>query len=128
MSWGFRCRLPEVERRSRGVLVLPAEAGQGEVRRLCAEARVRLSVSGCRVLVCDAAALSGRSFASVELLARLELAARRAGGRIRVRGPSPGLRALLDLAALGVEVEGQIEEGEPTGRVEEGVDPGDTAG
>ena len=37
---------------------------------------------------------------SVEVLARLSLVVRRAGGHLRVRGTSPGLTALLGLVGL----------------------------
>jgi hypothetical protein len=62
--------------------------------------------------------------ADVEALARMQLAARRAGCSIELRGVSPDLSALLDLAGLPVEVCGKAEEREDA-RVEEGVQPDD---
>lgn len=79
------------------------------------------------VVVCDVAGIGPPGLAAVELLARLQLAARRAGGRIRLRGPDPALRALLDLVGLPVEVEGEAEEGEPALGVEVEVEPGEAA-
>lgn len=79
------------------------------------------------VVVCDVAGLGPPGLAAVELLARLQLAARRAGGRIRLRAPDPALRALLDLVGLPVEVEGETEEGEPALGVEVEVEPGEAA-
>ena len=73
------------------------------------------------------AGLGPPGLAAVDLLARLQLTARRAGGRIRLRDPDPALLALLDLVGLCFEVEGQTEEREPALGVEEAVEPGDPA-
>ncbi len=83
--------------------------------------------AGARVVVCDVAGIGPPGLAAVDLLARLQLAARRAGGRIRLRAPDPALRALLDLVGLPVEVEGEAEEGEPALGVEVEVEPGEAA-
>jgi hypothetical protein len=66
--------------------------------------------------------------AAVGALARLQLAARRAGGQIRLAEVAPALGELLDLAGLRREVGGQAEGGEQVPGVEEGVDTGDAAG
>ncbi|MER6410698.1 STAS domain-containing protein [Streptomyces humidus] len=79
------------------------------------------------VVVCDVAGIGPPGLAVVDLLARLQLAARRAGGRIRLRAPDPALRALLHLVGLPVEVEGEAEEGEPALGVEVEVEPGEAA-
>jgi hypothetical protein len=66
--------------------------------------------------------------AAVEEVARLALLARRLGATVGISEVSPPLGELLDLAGLGVEVEGQPERGEePLGVeiVEEEVHPGD---
>jgi hypothetical protein len=47
--------------------------------------------------------------ACVDALARLALAARRAGGELRVIGPPPPLNALLDLCGLSESAGGSIE-------------------
>lgn len=52
-------------------------------------------------------------------LARLRLAAHRAGRTVQLRGASPGLRALLELAGLDGEFEWDSEEREEAGGVEE---------
>ncbi|MFD4524577.1 STAS domain-containing protein [Streptomyces sp. NPDC058470] len=109
------------------VLVLPGPVAKDEVPRLCDDVRARLETSGSGVVVCDVAGLGPPGLAAVDLLARLELAARRAGGRIRLLNPSPALRALLDLVGLRFEPEGQAEEREPAGGVQEAVEPGDPA-
>ncbi|MEU3145622.1 MULTISPECIES: STAS domain-containing protein [unclassified Streptomyces] len=79
------------------------------------------------VVVCDVGGLGPPGLAAVNLLARLQLLARRTGGRIRLRDPDPSLCSLLDLVGLGFEVEGQPEEREPAPGVEEAVEPGDPA-
>ncbi|WP_408057757.1 STAS domain-containing protein [Streptomyces violaceus] len=109
------------------VLVLLGPVTRDEVRGLSDDVRALLHTSGARVLVCDVGGLGPPGLATVDLLARLQLAARRAGGRMRLRDPDPALRALLDLVGLRFEVEGQVEEREPALGVEEAVEPGDPA-
>ncbi|MEW2621737.1 STAS domain-containing protein [Streptomyces sp. NPDC048106] len=110
------------------VLVLPGPVGRDGIPVLCDAVRSALERTGARVVVCDAGALGPLGLAQVDLLARLELAARRAGGRIRLRAPAPALLALLALAGLRFQTEGQPEEGEPALGVEEAVETGDAAG
>ncbi|MFF8405941.1 STAS domain-containing protein [Streptomyces sp. NPDC015684] len=89
--------------------------------------RALMELGGTGVVVCDVGGLGPPGLGIVDLLARLELAARRAGGRIRLRDPDPALPALLDLVGLRFQVEGQAEEGEPALGVEEAVETGDPA-
>ncbi|MEU6284851.1 STAS domain-containing protein [Streptomyces sp. NPDC047028] len=119
--------LPDVDARTPPVLVLPGPdpLAADEVAGWCAA--VRELVGGGGVVVCDVGAVRAPALGVVEVLARLELAARRGGGRIRLRAPAPGLLALLDLVGLRLEVEGQVEEGKPALGVEETVETGDTA-
>ncbi|MET8412165.1 STAS domain-containing protein [Streptomyces sp. NPDC005195] len=119
--------LPPVDAMTPAVLVLPAPVTRDEVPRLCDDVRARLAATGGGVVVCDVAGLGPPGLATVEALARMELAARRAGGRIRLRDPAPPLRALLDLVGLRFELEGESEEREPALGVEEAVEPGDPA-
>jgi len=60
---------------------------------------------------------------SVDALARLQLAARRRGQQILLRDVSNEMRALIAFCglreALGIEMQGQAEEGEERVRVEE---------
>ncbi|WDV54073.1 STAS domain-containing protein [Streptomyces coeruleorubidus] len=109
------------------VLVLPGPVARDEVSGLSDDVRALLHAGRARVVVCDVGGLGPPGLAAVDLLARLQLAARRAGGRIRLRDPDPALRALLDLVGLRFEVEGQVEEREPALGVEEAVEPGDPA-
>ncbi|MFD3576070.1 STAS domain-containing protein [Streptomyces sp. NPDC058644] len=96
-------------------------------QRLCEEARATLQATDADVLVCDVASLGPPVLAAVDALARLQLTARRAGGRIRLRNPAPHLRELLDLVGLPMEIEmgRQAEQREPPGRVQEAVEARD---
>jgi hypothetical protein len=73
-------------------------------------------------LVCDGAP----DLTAVDALARLQLACRRGGDRLRLDQVSQRLEQLLELSGLGREFERQAEGGEQPGRLQEGVDPGDT--
>jgi len=64
--------------------------------------------------------------ATVDALARLQLAARRLGGSLRLRDVGDELGELLDLVGLRREVGGQSEGREEVLGVEEGVEPGDS--
>lgn len=123
--------LPSVDAMTPAVLVLPGPVTRDEVPRLCEAVRARLEHTGTRgvrgthVVVCDVTGLGPPGLTTVDALARMQLTARRAGGRIRLRGPDPALTALLALVGLRFEVEGQPEQREPPLRVEEAVEPGD---
>ncbi|MFE7762739.1 STAS domain-containing protein [Streptomyces sp. NPDC057438] len=127
MSSGALPGLPIVDATTPAVLVLPGPLTRDEVPRLCAEVRARLEKTGGGTVVCDVAGIGPPGLAAVDALARMQLAARRAGGRIRLRDPAPALRALLRLVGLAFEVEGEAEEGEPAGGVQEAVESGDPA-
>jgi ABC-type transporter Mla MlaB component len=109
------------------VLELAGPVTRDEVAGLCDDVRALLEGAGAVVVVCDIGGLGPPGLGTVDLLARLALAARRAGGRIRLRDPDPALPALLDLVGLRFEVEGQIEQREPALGVEEEVEPGEPA-
>jgi anti-anti-sigma regulatory factor len=119
--------LPQVDAVIPAVLVLPDAVSPQELSRLCDEVRALLETTGSPVVVCDVGGLGPPGLAVVELLARLELTARRAGGRIRLRDPGQALQALLHLTGLGFETEGQPEQREPPPGVEEAVETGDPA-
>ena len=119
--------LPLVDAMTPAVLVLPGPLTRDEVSGLCEDVRALLEATGAGVVVVDVAAIGPPGLGAVDLLARLELAARRAGGRIRLRDPARSLHALLDLVGLRFEVEGQAEQREPARGVEEEVEPGETA-
>ncbi|MFF7642404.1 STAS domain-containing protein [Streptomyces canus] len=119
--------LPIVDAMTPAVLVLAGPVTRDEVTGLSDEVRALLGTTRAGVVVCDVAGLGPPGLGTVDLLARLQLAARRAGGRIRLRGPDPALHALLDLVGLRFEVEGQAEQREPALGVEEEVEPGEPA-
>jgi ABC-type transporter Mla MlaB component len=79
----------------------------------------------------DLAALSRADLDTVEVLARLQLTAKRGGSRIRICHPPEGLSDLLALlglescVAVRVEVVGQAEQREESGRIQEEGDPAD---
>ncbi|GAA4000858.1 hypothetical protein GCM10022384_54770 [Streptomyces marokkonensis] len=119
--------LPHVDAVTPAVLVLPGPVSRGETPRLCDEVRALMGSTRAGVVVCDVGGLGPPGLAAVDLLARLELTARRAGGRIRLRDPDPALHALLDLVGLRFETERQVEQREPPLGVQEAVEPGDAA-
>ena len=119
--------LPLVDAMTPAVLVLSGPVTRDEVSGLCDDVRALLEAGRTGVVVCDVGGLGPPGLTAVDLLARLELAARRAGGRIRLRDPAPSLHALLDLVGLRFEVEGQAEQREPALGVEEEVEPGEPA-
>ncbi|MEU1017486.1 STAS domain-containing protein [Streptomyces sp. NPDC005900] len=86
-----------------------------------------------RDVVCDVSGVTTADLATVDALARLHLAARRAGARIRLRNPAPALLSLLglvglaELLGLAVEMRGHPEQREPPLGVQEAVEAGDTA-
>ncbi|MEU6145527.1 STAS domain-containing protein [Streptomyces sp. NPDC047081] len=119
--------LPLVDAMTPAVLVLAGPVTRDEVTGLCDELRALLEAGGTGVVVVDVAAVGPPGLGAVDLLARLQLAARRAGGGIRLRDPAPSLLALVDLVGLRFEVERQPEQREPPRGVEEEVEPGEPA-
>ncbi|WP_405660409.1 STAS domain-containing protein [Streptomyces sp. RK9] len=101
---------------------------QDDIPRLVADLHSVLLASGTAEVVCDVGGVTTADLVTVEAVARLRLAARRAGVGLLLRGPTPALWALLrlvGLAELCVEVEGDPEEREPPLGVEEAVESGD---
>ncbi|MEU9345938.1 STAS domain-containing protein [Streptomyces sp. NPDC048278] len=132
MSCQTRGGLPPVDAVTPAVLMLSGPVVRDEVPGLCDDVRELLGAGGAggprrRVVVCDVGGLGPPGLAAVDLLARLELAARRAGGRIRLRDPDPALRSLLRFVGLRLQMEGEVEEREPALGVEEEVEPGQPA-
>jgi anti-anti-sigma regulatory factor len=76
-----------------------------------------------RTIVCDVSALDGANAETIDLLARLQLAARRQGRTLRFLHASPALKDLIAFvgldAVLRVEPGREAEEGEDPVGVEE---------
>ncbi|MGW2825449.1 STAS domain-containing protein [Streptomyces sp. NPDC001443] len=128
MSYGPPPGLSHVDAMTPAALVLVGPVTREGVAGLCDDVRAAVRACPARVAVVDVGGLGPPGLGAVDLLARLELAARRAGGRIRLRAPDPSLRALLRLVGLCFEVEGQVEQREPPLGVEEEVEPGEPPG
>ncbi|GHH86482.1 STAS domain-containing protein [Streptomyces capitiformicae] len=127
MSYVRLAGLPFVDAMTPAVLVLAGPLTRDGVPGLCDDVRALLDATGAGTVVCDVGGIGPPGLATIDALARMQLAARRAGGRIRLRDPDPSLRALLGLVGLAFDVEGEAEEGEPAGGVEKAVEPGDPA-
>ncbi|HET6858421.1 MAG TPA: STAS domain-containing protein [Streptomyces sp.] len=83
------------------VLVIAGRVTAADVPRLSEELRLLLHESDAAEVDCDVGAVTEPDLHTVEVLARLRLAARRRGCRIRLRHPPPQLLALLHLVGLG---------------------------
>ncbi|MEN8653674.1 STAS domain-containing protein [Streptomyces sp. 21So2-11] len=83
------------------VLVIAGRVTAADIPRLSEELRQLLHASDAQEVDCDVGAVAGPDLHTVEVLARLRLAARRRGCRIRLRHPPPQLCALLHLVGLG---------------------------
>ena len=69
-----------------------------EVEQVCDRVRARLAAGGVRNVDCQVQGTA--DLGAVALLVRLELLARRAGARLRVRSTGAGLDELLRLTGL----------------------------
>jgi hypothetical protein len=110
---------------------------RGSIRRssidpLCQAVGVFLRCGSVELVVCDVERVSEISAVTVEGLARLQLAARRAGCGMRLRRATGDLTALISFMGLtgvlqisGGEPVGETEEREKPPGVEEEADPGD---
>jgi ABC-type transporter Mla MlaB component len=107
------------------VLAVPGPLARTDVPALCDRARELLEESGADLVVCDVRELIDADAFAIDLIARLQLTARRLGARVCVRHASKPLRDLLaftgiaEVCGLRVELERQPEEGEEGLRVEE---------
>ncbi|MGW1889564.1 STAS domain-containing protein [Streptomyces sp. NPDC002004] len=106
-------------------LVVPAGLGRDDVPRLCAQLTA-LYAAGAAAAVCDVGQVDA-DLTVVDALARLRLTALRAGRPLAVERAGPGLRALLGLLGLAVELLGEAEEREPAPGVQEEVQSRDPA-
>jgi anti-anti-sigma regulatory factor len=127
--------LPAPPERDTAVVMLGGRIGPADVPALCARVGALRERSGAATVVCDVRALTDPDLGTVDALARLVLAGRRGGCRIRLRHVPGELRQLFVLVGLAEMVGlpcdlplgggGQAEQGEHARGVEERVDPGD---
>ncbi|WP_233518391.1 STAS domain-containing protein [Streptomyces corynorhini] len=82
------------------VLVVAGHIAPADVPRRHEELAAGLPATAADV-VCDVGGLVRPTLAAVELLALLQLTARRRGCRVALRGTGRELRLLLDLVGLG---------------------------
>lgn len=98
--------------------------------------RVRTLLGGCDadLVICDVGVLDEPDALTIDVLARLQLTARRLGRRVRLLDACGELRDLLSLTGLSdvvpcgelnLQPGGEAEEREPPGGVEEEADPPD---
>jgi ABC-type transporter Mla MlaB component len=107
-----------------------------EIHGVCERTRALLERREVDTVVCEVGALDPDAV-TIDVLARVQLTARRQGCRVELEGVGVELRELLVFAGLGevlplvgasgVEPRGQPEEGEQALGVEEEADPGDRA-
>jgi anti-anti-sigma regulatory factor len=120
-------------------VIVSGPISPAEIPGLCDRIHATLVRSGATVVVCDVRAVVAADAAVVDVIARLQLTARRLGCEVRIRHAHPRLRELLRLMGLsGVvplcsrwsAVEGgrEVEQGEQPRRVEKEGDSGDAAG
>jgi ABC-type transporter Mla MlaB component len=107
------------------VLAVGGPLAQTDLPALCERVRELLEMSGADLVVCDVRELTDADVFAVDLIARLQLTARRLGARLCVRHASERLRDLLaftgiaEVCGLEVELERQPEQREEGLRVEE---------
>jgi len=116
-------------------VVVCAPVHGSNVANLCEQIRTALANSPSRRVDCDIGSIDRPDAATVDALARMQLAARRLGGNVRFRRVSDEMLQLLSFIGLedvllaefdgGVEPCGQPEEREQCGGPEERVDLAD---
>ena len=79
---------------------------RADVPRLCAQLRLLVNGGGAERVVCDVASLLQPDAGTVDALARLQLAARRLGYRLRLRRASAELQELLAFMGLQDALDG----------------------
>lgn len=81
-------------------IVVGGSIAPADVRGICARLRAAIEESDAGVVLCDVGALLGVDAGTLDVLARLQLTARRCGGRMRLRRCPPELEELLAFAGL----------------------------
>jgi ABC-type transporter Mla MlaB component len=107
------------------VLAVGGPLAPTDVPAFCERTRELLEESGAELVVCDVGDLTEEDALTLDLIARLQLTAKRLGARVCVRNASERLCELLtftgiaEVCGLRVELERQPEQGEERLRVEE---------
>lgn len=109
-----------VERRGTGgrlrgrcaVLVLSGELTPVDRVRLLVALRCLAREQRDASMLCDVAGLRNVDLGTVEVLARLQLSARRLGCPLTLRGTNPQLHALIELVGLADQLPGLDHDGE----------------
>jgi len=116
------------------VFALQGPIASKDIRVMCERVGSLLDSAGTDHVICDVGAVARPDGATVEALARMQLTARRLGGRLQLRGACGELRDLLTMSGLTdvlpcvqlpLEASGKAEQGEQAGGVEEEGDPAD---
>lgn len=119
------------------LVILRGPIGDHEVPAWCARVESLLADGRAEHITCDVADLGGPAGAVIDALSRLQLAARRSGGSIRLRRADASLQELLGIIGfaevlpvcegLAGELQGDAEQREEP-VVDEGVEPDDPGG
>ena len=80
---------------------------RADIPALCDQLSVVVRYGGVRLVLCDVSGVILHDAVLVETLLRLQLTARRFGGRIRVHRPSPQLLDLLAATGLKTVLTGE---------------------
>jgi ABC-type transporter Mla MlaB component len=116
------------------VLALYGQITRAGIHGLCESVRSMLGDGRVELVLCDVSAVRSPDAVTLDALARLQLTARRSGGRVRLLNTRVELRELVALTGLSealpcggsdLEARRQAEEREPPIRVEEEGDPPD---
>jgi ABC-type transporter Mla MlaB component len=116
------------------VLALSGPITRADIQNLCERVRAALGDGRVELVACDVAAVHAPDASTLDLLARLQLTARRYGGSVRLLHARVELRKLVCLAGLsdvlpcagsGLEAGRQAEHREPPSSIEEERDPPD---
>lgn len=84
----------------RAVVSVSGALAPADASVLCRRVGDLLAPTGCREVACDLAELHRVDLATVDVLARMQLTARRLGGHITLVDAPERLRGLLDLVGL----------------------------
>jgi anti-anti-sigma regulatory factor len=115
------------------LIALGPTVDRADIAALCRLLAVLLRDRRDAVVHCDVGTITEPDTVTLEALARLQLTARRLGGRIQVCGAQRRLREVIAFTGLGevlplAQPSGQAEEREQPLGVQERVERGDPAG